>query len=134
MFVTPLNPDRFVLPNWLESYRDILPGMPQGFVRVLTPIFNIYGTVALVGGALYSAWLFLRKQILPNRVLGNVLIAAGGLLNALGGTLARPGREEFLPISQLLGAILIYIGFRLAVSGAPQPAAQQARTEAGQAR
>ena len=29
-------------------------------VRILTPFFNIYGTVTLVGGAMYSAWLFWR--------------------------------------------------------------------------
>ena len=28
------------------------------WVRMITPFFNIYGTVTLVGGALYSAYLF----------------------------------------------------------------------------
>lgn len=31
-------------------------------VRSLTPIFNLYGTVTLVGGAIYSAWIFYRKK------------------------------------------------------------------------
>lgn len=126
---TPLHPENFVLPDWIRNYSEILPSSqtPEGVVRLLTPLFNVYGTVALVGGALYSGWLFLRKQILPNRVLGNVLIAAGGLLNAFGGTLARIGGPEFLPLSQILGGILIFAGFWLAVSGAPQPSAQRAR-------
>jgi len=75
----------------------------------------------------------LPKQILPNRVLGNVLVAAAGLSNALGGTLSLRGGPEFLPLSQLLGAGLIFAGFWLAVSGAPQPAAQRARVESGRA-
>lgn len=127
----PLNPGggNFTLPNWISTYSRVLPPSetPEGVVRRLTVLFNVYGTIGLVGGAIYSGWLFLRKQILPNRVLGNVLIAAGGLSNALGGTLARLGGPEFLPLSQLLGAGLIFAGFWLAVSGAPQPAAQQAQ-------
>ncbi len=31
--------------------------MPVG-VRLITPFFNMFGTVALVGGAIYSAWIF----------------------------------------------------------------------------
>ena len=33
-------------------------------VRSLTPFFNFYGTITLVGGAAYSAWLFWRKRVL----------------------------------------------------------------------
>jgi hypothetical protein len=34
-------------------------------VGVLTGLLNVYGTVTLVGGAIYSAWVFWRKRILP---------------------------------------------------------------------
>jgi hypothetical protein len=44
-------------------------------VRVLTPFFNLYGTLTLVGGAAYSAFIFWRKRILLHRALGNILIA-----------------------------------------------------------
>ena len=50
---------------------------------------ELIGTLLLAGGAVYSAYLFLRKQILPNRVLGNVFIALGGLLPAAGGALIK---------------------------------------------
>lgn len=129
VFSVPLDRNAFTLPNWIVNYSNVLPsrGTSQRTVLiVLTIVLNTYGAVWLGGGALYSAWLFLRKQILPNRVLGNVLIAAGALVNTLGGTLAAIGGAEFLPLSQALGVILIFAGFYLAVSGAPQPAPQQA--------
>jgi hypothetical protein len=105
-----------------ESYRNILPQSPVR--RVLAPVMNAYGTVLLVGGAIYSAVLFLRKQIMPNRVLGNVFIAIGGLIPAMGGTLVKA--SETIPeltvmgstlkfLSILLGVILLFIGFQLAV-------------------
>lgn len=80
-------------------------------VRLLTPFFNLYGTLALVGGALYSAVLFFRKRVLLHRVIGNVLIATGALLPAFGGTFSRFGIPGALYISELLGAIIIFLGF-----------------------
>jgi hypothetical protein len=85
-------------------------------VRLLTPIFNLYGTVTLVGGALYSAWIFWRKRILLHRVIGNVLIASGALLPAFGGAFSRFGIGGALYISEFLGAVLMFIGFMRAVT------------------
>lgn len=80
-------------------------------VRTLTPIFNVYGTVTLVGGALYSAYIFWRKRVLLHRTLGNILIATGALLPAFGGTFSRMGIPGALYLSELLGAILLFVGF-----------------------
>ena len=80
-------------------------------VRSLTPFFNLYGTVALVGGAAYSAWIFWRKRVLLHRSLGNILIAVGAMLPAFGGTFSRMGFSGALYISEFLGAILIFVGF-----------------------
>lgn len=80
-------------------------------VRVLTPFFNLYGTLTLVGGALYSAILFWRKRVLLHRVIGNVLIAFGAILPAFGGTFSRFGIPGALYISELLGAIILFMGF-----------------------
>jgi len=80
-------------------------------VRALTPIFNLYGTITLVGGALYSAWIFWRKRVLLHRTIGNILIAAGALLPAFGGTFSRMGFSGALYVSELLGAVLLFIGF-----------------------
>ncbi len=83
----------------------------SGGVRSLTPFFNLYGTLALVGGALYSAWLFWRKRVLLHRTIGNVLIAGGAILPAFGGTFSRFGIPGALYLSELLGAIVLFIGF-----------------------
>jgi hypothetical protein len=128
LFATPLNESIFTtdLPVSQQyatnSAKGIVGLMPEGGVRSYSFLFNIYGTVALVGGALYSAYIFWRKRIMPQRVLGNVFIALGGLSPALGGTLARIGATEFLYVSELIGVIVIFIGFRLATAQQPVPA------------
>lgn len=85
--------------------------MPKG-VRVMTPIFNTFGTVALAGGAIYSAYVFWRRRIMPHRVISNVLIAFGAILPAVGGTHMRLGGGlPLFYIFELLGIIIIFIGF-----------------------
>jgi hypothetical protein len=80
-------------------------------VRVLTPFFNLYGTVTLVGGAAWSAWIFWRKRILLHRTIGNILIAVGAIAPAFGGTFSRFGLPSALYIGELLGAVLLFAGF-----------------------
>ena len=98
-----------------EQYKDILTR--SGLTIFLTIILNIYGTLTLVGGAIYSAFLFWRKKILANRMFGNVLIAAGALSPAMGGTLLKAGYTDMLYISEFIGAILMFIGFVMSTSG-----------------
>jgi len=96
-------------------------------VRVLTPFFNLYGTVTLVGGAAWSAWIFFRKRILLHRAIGNILIAVGAMLPAFGGTFSRFGIPSALYIGELLGAVLMFVGFIRAttpMASAAQPADQ----------
>jgi hypothetical protein len=80
-------------------------------VRVLTPFFNFYGTVTLVGGAAYSAWIFWRKRVLLHRTIGNVLIAVGALLPAFGGGFSRMGIAGALYLTEFLGVLLMFAGF-----------------------
>jgi hypothetical protein len=91
----------------------------EGGILPIMILLNIYGTVLLVGGALYSAYLFWRKQVLLNRVIGNILIAAGGFSPALAGFFVTSGKVDLLYPSELVGVILMYIGFQLAVSYRP---------------
>ena len=99
------------------QYKDILTrGAP---VIILTILLNVYGTLGLIGGALYSAYLFWRKKVLINRVLGNILIAAGALMPAMAGSLIKAGLADWLYVSELLGVIIMYAGFVLAVSPLP---------------
>lgn len=117
---TPLDASNYVAGVPIaDQYQGILP--VDALVRRATPIFNIYGTITLVGGALYSGYLFYRKRILPNRVIGNVLIAAGALAVAGAGVLNRFGAGQFHSFAQLIFAVLMYYGFLLA----SKPAAVQ---------
>ncbi len=110
-----------------EQYREIMPPIPDGGqVRLTTPFFNIYGLITLVGGALWSSYLFWRKRVLPNRVLGNVLIAIGALTIASASTLTRLGYGSVLYLGELLAATLMFSGFL--VAAAPRSAADQEET------
>jgi hypothetical protein len=93
----------------------------SGGVRILTPFFNVYGTITLVGGAIYSAWIFWRKRVLYHRFIGNILIAVGALLPAFGGGFSRMGIPGALYISELLGAILLFLGFLRATTPVAGP-------------
>ena len=97
------------------QYKEIL--VRSGGIKVLTILLNIYGTFTLVGGALYSAYLFWRKNILANRLIGNILIASGALLPAIAGSSLKVGLADWLYVSECLGVILMYFGFMLATSG-----------------
>ena len=92
-----------------SQYKEILTR--NGFVIFLTILLNLYGTVALVGGAIYSAFLFWRKKVLLNRMLGNILIAAGAMMPAMGGSFLKAGLPDWLYLSEFLGAVVMYIGF-----------------------
>jgi hypothetical protein len=91
------------------QYKDILTR--SGMIVLLTILLNIYGTFTLVGGAIYSAYIFWRKRVLFNRMVGNILIAVGALMPAIGGSFIRLGLPDYLYLSELLGVILMYIGF-----------------------
>ena len=95
----------------LSGHAIVTPG-----VRVLTPFFNLYGTVTLVGGAAWSAWIFWRKRILLHRTIGNILIALGAIAPAFGGASSRFGLAGALYLGELLGAVLMFIGFIRAIT------------------
>ncbi len=92
-------------------------------MTLLTILLNIYGTIALVGGAIYSAYLFWRKKVLANRMIGNLLIAAGALMPAMAGSFVKAGLVDLLYLSEFVGVVLMYAGFLLAT--AEQPAGKR---------
>lgn len=109
-----------------EQYRSIMPPISEGgYVRLTTPFFNVYGLVTLVGGALWSTFLFWRKRVLPNRVVGNVLIAVGALTIASASTLTRLGYGQVLYLGELLAAILMFAGFLVAAAPRPERASDK---------
>jgi hypothetical protein len=92
-----------------SQYKDIL--RRGGMTIALTITLNSYGTLTLVGGAIYSAIIFFRKHVLFNRMIGNVLIAIGGISPALAGSFVSMGLPDLLYLSELIGVILMFIGF-----------------------
>ena len=92
-----------------SQYKGILTR--GGLTIALTILLNLYGTIMLVGGAIYSAYIFWRKRVLFNRMIGNVLIAAGALAPAMAGSFVKLGLADVLYLSELVGVILMYIGF-----------------------
>jgi hypothetical protein len=110
-----------------NQYKDILTR--SGIVILLTVLLNTYGTLTLVGGAIYSAYIFWRKRIFFNRMVGNILIAAGAILPAMGGSFIQMGLPDFLYVSEFLGAILMYIGFLQAIVAVPAKSTAPASTD-----
>jgi hypothetical protein len=110
----------------LSGHAIVTPG-----IRTLTPIFNLYGTVALVGGAVYSAYIFWRKRILLHRTLGNLMIAVGALAPAFGGAFSRFGISGALYYGEFFGAILLFAGFIRATTPMKNTEPQPAPTPAG---
>jgi len=92
-----------------SQYKDILTR--GGLTIALTILLNIYGTLTLVGGAIYSAFIFWRKRVLLNRMIGNVLIAIGAIAPAMAGSFVKMGLVDALYLSELIGVVLMYIGF-----------------------
>jgi hypothetical protein len=114
-----------------EQYREIMPPASEGAtIRYTTPLFNIYGLVTLVGGALWSAYLFWRKRVLPNRVIGNGLIAVGALSIGFASTLTRLGYGSLLYVGELVAAVLMFTGFLKAAAPQPEEAIQPAVAQA----
>jgi hypothetical protein len=81
--------------------------------RILAGIGSGIGSVVLIGGALWSAWVFLRRRHEGRRALGNVIIAVGVLVAAAGGTAAFTGASGVVEWTNFAGVTLIFIGFLL---------------------
>ncbi|MBT8288904.1 MAG: hypothetical protein HKN00_02800 [Flavobacteriaceae bacterium] len=82
------------------------------WVRYFSPFINLYAFIFLVGGALYSARKYYGLNDKQAHFKGNILIAIGALLPGIGGTFTRMGYVEVLFITELIGLVLIYAGYR----------------------
>jgi hypothetical protein len=82
--------------------------------RILAGIGSGVGSLILIGGALWSAWAFLRRRQDGRRALANVIIAVGVLVAAAGGTAAFTGASGVVEWTNFAGVSLIFIGFLLA--------------------
>ncbi|RYD58594.1 MAG: hypothetical protein EOP56_03135 [Sphingobacteriales bacterium] len=125
VILSPLKPvdDRFIkLSGKLFEWQ---------FIRYITPFINLYAFIFLVGGAIYSAFLYSKSSIDKSRFWGNVLIAIGGLLPGLGGSLSKVGGHiEILHITALLGISCIHAGYQtIRSSSLPSIYAAQAKPD-----
>ncbi len=89
--------------------------MAWQWVRLFSPLVNLYAVVFPIGGAIWSAWRYWRRDGASSRVLGNVLIAVGAILPGIGGSFARAGTVEVLYVTELIGLLLIWAGYRVIV-------------------
>jgi len=104
------------------------------WLRWVSPWINLYSVIFLVGGAIVSALHFRRDPEMRHRFQGNVAIALGAILPGIGGSLTRAGYVEALYVTELVGLILIWIGYRRCLaSPAPEAAAQRLATVAAAA-
>jgi len=90
-------------------------GFPDGSLpRILAAIGSGGGSIVLIGGALWSAWVFLRRRDQGRRALANVVIAVGVFIAAAGGTVAFTGASGILELTNLIGVSVMFVGFLLA--------------------
>jgi hypothetical protein len=101
-----------ILTDLVESHRLSGEVMAWQWVRLFSPLVNLYAVVFLIGGAIWSAVRYKRRGESGARVRGNVLIAVGAILPGLGGSFARAGVVEVLYVTELIGLILIWAGYR----------------------
>ncbi len=107
----------------VESHRLTGAVMEWQQVRLFSPFINTYAFIFLVGGAALSAWRFRKDASLKHRFIGNVYIAVGALLPGIGGMATRMGHTEVLYVMELIGLLLIWVGYRYNVS--PSPVTQE---------
>ena len=89
--------------------------MEWQWVRAFSPFINIYAVIFLVGGALWSAFKYRQARSSSNRMWGNIFIALGAILPGIGGTYTRMGYVEVLYVTELLGLLLIWLGYYVIV-------------------
>jgi hypothetical protein len=102
--------------------------MEWSWVRLFSPVVNLYAVIFLVGGAVLSALRYSASPSTRHRMWANVLIAVGAILPGIGGTATRMGYTEVLYVTELMGLLLIWAGYRISVrpmvpAAVPTPAA-----------
>ena len=114
----------------VESHRLSGRVLEWTWVRRFSPFVNLYAVVFLIGGAIWSAVRYAGDPATRHRAVGNTLIAVGAILPGIGGTATRMGYTEVLYVTELLGLILIWWGYRMNVRGRPRPQPEPAAATA----
>ena len=125
VLMSPINHDL------VEAHRLSGKVLAWNWVRMFSPFINTYAFVCLVGGALVSAVRYRRRPSTWHRFVGNLFIAGGALLPGIGGTFTRFGHTEVLYVTEFVGLVLIYVGYRYSTGGQTAPAVEADRQLAG---
>lgn len=96
----------------LQAHRPGGAAFSWQWVRLLTPIINLYAVIFLIGSAIYSAIRFAQRGDAPDRAIGNALIAFGAILPGIGGSFAKGGLVEALYVGEFLGILFIWWGYQ----------------------
>jgi hypothetical protein len=97
----------------VEPYRLSGRVLVWQWVRGFSPFINLYAVIFLIGGAVLSAVRYSRRGDSGPRALGNALIALGALLPGIGGSFTRFGHVEVLYVTEFIGLLFIFAGYRL---------------------
>jgi hypothetical protein len=89
------------------------------WVRAFSPLVNLYAVVFLIGGAVLSALRYSANRDTRYRMWANVLIAIGAILPGIGGTATRMGHVEVLYVTELVGMLLTWAGYRMSTGRTP---------------
>lgn len=91
-----------------------LPVLP-GDLTIVAILMNIPGALWLFGGALWSAWTFVRRRTPGYRVISMALLALGAVFPSLLTGLQRLGYSAAAPLGEFLGALCLLIGLLISL-------------------
>lgn len=123
VWITPLAQPGALAVSPAEIPTKAFPFFP---VRAIIVLLNIAGSVAFIGGALYSWWQMRGRPELRQRAFGVSLIALGGIVAASAHSLGGLGILELFRLSELVAVALIFAGFAQASQPVSRPADQRA--------
>ncbi len=84
-------------------------GPPATFFPIFT---NVLGSIALIGGAAWSAWTGWRRATGFERVLGTSLLAAGAFVVAGTHSVAQVrGAYAVQPLGEAVGIVVMFVGY-----------------------
>jgi hypothetical protein len=108
------------LDQWFATHSnaDIVNGThplaPPDIIVVII-VLNTLGAGALVLGAAWSAWKFIKTRQNPTRLLSMILLVIGGLAPTLAGTLTKLGYSDAFFALTFVGALFLLAGYLVSI-------------------
>ena len=80
--------------------------------RILAGVFSGVGSIIVIAGALWSAYVFWRKRIMKERMIGLILLAVGTFTVAFGGTVkGLLHNDDYLYPTMAIGVVIMFLGY-----------------------